>query len=294
MTDADGGRPTRVIVGVDGSVAASHALAWAQAEAAVHDIEVLAVHAWDVPPPVTELSAMVETDPAPYEAAAAEVMSDVLTHAPSGPPVTSVLVRGHPSRALLDLQTPGDLLVVGSRGRGGFAGLLLGSVSQHCATHARGPVAVVPPTAALPPERDVVVGIDGSDGARAALRWAAGEARARGAVLSLVNAWWQPLVVSPLGEPVGLQQHVDLRPNSLRLLREAMGWIDTEVAASLHLELLPDESPAAPALLECAKGAGLLVVGSRGRGGFAGLLLGSVSQHCVRHATCAVVVVPSA
>jgi nucleotide-binding universal stress UspA family protein len=195
---------------------------------------------------------------------------------------------------LVELEAPGDLLVVGSRGRGGFAGLLLGSVSQHCATHAKGPVVVVPPTAPLPPERGVVVGVDGSDGSRAALRWAADEARVRGAQLTVVNAWWQPVTVSPLGEPVSLQQRVDLRPRSERLLREAASWIDPQVAGSLDVELLPVESPTAPALLECAKGAGLLVVGSRGRGGFAGLLLGSVSQHCVRHATCAVVVVPSA
>ncbi len=106
----------------------------------------------------------------------------------------------HPATALLAAAEDADLLVVGTRGRGGFAGLLLGSVSQRCLTHAPCPVAVVPPTS----DGDhtsgrIVVGVDGSPASYDALTWAAAEARRRSARLDLVHAWVIPELLVPTG-----------------------------------------------------------------------------------------------
>lgn len=137
----------------------------------------------------------------------------------------------------------------------------------------------------------IVVGIDGSEGSLVALRWAAEEARAHGAVLEVLTTWEvTPASTIPafgVSEPaeevlaeLGRGLHQTLRD-------EGLGGDDgPEVRASVH------QGHAARILLEAAEHADLVVVGSRGRGGFAGLVLGSVSQHVVSHAPCPVVVVP--
>ena len=285
-----------IVVGVDGSAESAHALAWAQAEAGIGHRSVLAVHAWTPPVPMSEISVMAgPTDPEPYRAAAEEVLTRVVAEAAPSPAVRSRLVRGHASFVLLELLKEADLLVVGSRGRGGFTGLLLGSVSQHCVTHAVRPVAVIPTAAPLPPGGDVVVGVDDSPGAEGALVWAAAEAGARGARLRVVHAWWEPALVSPAGLPVPALPAHDVQSRAEDLVRRMVeGAVARVHPARPAVDVLVLEAPPARALLDQATDAGLLVVGSRGRGGFAGLLLGSVSQRCVHHAPCAVVVVPPA
>ena len=120
-----------------------------------------------------------------------------------------------------------------------------------------------------------MVGVDGSPGSLAALRFAAAEAGLRGARLRVVHAWTVPLAVA-LPEPAVLGQPIIPEPEF------------EEVRAALLAE-----GTAAHALVQAAEGADLLVVGSRGRGGFKGLLLGSVSQQCAHHAPCPVAIVPS-
>jgi nucleotide-binding universal stress UspA family protein len=133
----------------------------------------------------------------------------------------------------------------------------------------------------------IVVGVDGSDLARAALRFAVDEARLRGATLEVVTAWYEPYVAPTMAtvavDPTLLEEGAD------KTLDAAVDGIDTsgvEIRRSIR------RGRPAEALLEAARDADLLVVGSRGRGGFTGLLLGSVSQQVVHHATCPVVVVP--
>jgi nucleotide-binding universal stress UspA family protein len=154
-------------------------------------------------------------------------------------------------------------------------------------------VAVVPATAPLPADGDVVVGVDGSAASWAALRWATDEAARRGAPLVVVHAWWTPYAVPPMGIGLAPLHREEFLEQSQHLLHE---MVDDTVARAerrpTDIELVPVEAPAAQALLDRSTGAGLLVVGGRGRGGFAGLLLGSVSQQCLHHAGCAVVVVP--
>jgi nucleotide-binding universal stress UspA family protein len=138
----------------------------------------------------------------------------------------------------------------------------------------------------------IVVGVDGSDESRSALCWAVDEARLRGARLRVVHAWYAyPALVE--GVPVVAADWEALGDSADTFLQsfieETVGkpeGVQIE-AAAVHRT----DGTAAEALVQAAREAQLLVVGSRGHGGFAGLLLGSVSQQCVHHAPCPVVVV---
>lgn len=136
----------------------------------------------------------------------------------------------------------------------------------------------------------IVVGVDGSPGSRAALHWAHDEAALRKATLVTVTVWQFPVMTSlpafgamPPPEDMGGDAEAAL----LRTLSEEGIAASDEVPVTTVVA----EGAAAPALLDAAADADLLVVGSRGHGGFTGLLLGSVSQQCVSHAPCPVVVV---
>jgi nucleotide-binding universal stress UspA family protein len=132
----------------------------------------------------------------------------------------------------------------------------------------------------------IVVGVDGSEESKETLRFALEEARRRRADLHVVHAFWE-------WEPIPGTREIEFDRSSQEreawlaaLVREVVGEVtDVEIR-----QFTVDDEPA-PALLAAARGAELLVVGFRGQGGFAGLLLGSVSQQCVHHASCPVVVV---
>ena len=131
------------------------------------------------------------------------------------------------------------------------------------------------------PTRRVVVGIDGSDGSNRALEWAAAEAARMGAVLEAHTSYSPGYVFVTSQEVHEAMQHVlDTAKNCV-----------ADLAPGLVFEGSIHDGPAAEFLIEASKGADLLVVGSRGLGGFSGLLLGSVSRHCSLHAHCPVVIV---
>ncbi len=134
----------------------------------------------------------------------------------------------------------------------------------------------------------IVVGVDGSEASRAALDWALDEARRRQAQVDVIHAWHAPYsygyaYLSELSDEPMEQEAKELVESLLKTADTSGLTVDTIIA----------HGGSAGVLVEAAKGASLLVVGSRGRGGFTGLLLGSVSQQCVHHAPCPVVVVPS-
>ena len=146
----------------------------------------------------------------------------------------------------------------------------------------------------------IVVGVDGSPGAASALAWAVAEARLRGAALHVVHAWMVPLI-DALPEPWALGSPLtDASQDEvyMHLTATAKGVLDDSLASAKAegggVEVAGElvEAHAAAALITAAHDADLLVVGSRGRGGFKGLLLGSVGAQCVHHAPCPVVVVP--
>lgn len=134
----------------------------------------------------------------------------------------------------------------------------------------------------------IVVGVDGSDASVNALRWALREARLRTARVRIVVAWSYPQV-STYHEAKHVLQ-VPFAEDAAAFLDQVVA--DTAAAAEgLEIEKKVVEGQAAPALVEAAMDASMLVVGSRGLGGFSGLLLGSVSQQCAHHATCTLVIV---
>jgi nucleotide-binding universal stress UspA family protein len=136
--------------------------------------------------------------------------------------------------------------------------------------------------------RGIVVGVDGSDGSRNALAWALAEARLRGVNVHAVHVWSSPSVgAAPLAPP--LIDFEQLEDEARTLLDDVIAQADArEVVVHKHVY----EGYPSRCLLDAAGEADLVVVGSRGRGGFAGLLLGSVSQQVAHHASCPVVVVP--
>ena len=136
----------------------------------------------------------------------------------------------------------------------------------------------------------IVVGVDGSDESKEALRWAIEEARLRKATVRAVHAWTYPVIFGGAYVPPEVLDGDRLS----REAREALDAVVADVAGEdpdAYIEHVVVEGPAAQVLVDAARDADLLVVGSRGHGGFAGLLLGSVSQQCAHHAPCAVVVV---
>lgn len=131
----------------------------------------------------------------------------------------------------------------------------------------------------------IVVGVDGSDDARRAVEWAVDEARARGWTIRLVHSWEFP---KPSPSPDGGLAPVDFEGVANRVLDEAAEAVPDDVTVEREVA---NDNPA-QALIRCSQQAELVVVGSRGIGGFKGLLLGSVSSQVVNHAQCPVVVVP--
>jgi nucleotide-binding universal stress UspA family protein len=139
----------RIVVGIDGSQGARRALEWAVAEAKLRDAHVVVIHAWLEPAAVAVGSVVTAggVEPEVFEDAAWRIVTDLLaevdtTGLPQG--IETHVVAGGPARALLDAAKDADLIVVGSRGLGGFSGLLLGSVSQQVAHHATSPVVIIP------------------------------------------------------------------------------------------------------------------------------------------------------
>jgi nucleotide-binding universal stress UspA family protein len=140
----------------------------------------------------------------------------------------------------------------------------------------------------------IVVGVDGSDPSRKALHWAAAEARLRDAQLVAVHAWsYAPVMPSETLDPMLMTPDFNEA-----LERDAKQFLENEVAElrkaepSLQVEGRAVVGPAAAVLIEAGEGADLIVLGTRGHGGFAGLLLGSVSQQVAHHAPCPLVLVP--
>ncbi len=222
----------RIVVGIDGSGASERALRWAADQAVLAGAVLDVVHAWLPAYPLVahdlfEDQALLE-DTAHRQLldAVARVRAEV--HGLSG--IRERLELEHPATALLAAAEGADLLVVGTRGRGGFAGLLLGSVSQRCLTHAPCPVAVVPPTGSdgdWPPGR-IVVGVDGSPASYGALRWAAIEAERRSARLDMVHAWVMPELLVPTGA-VFVGEAEELERASRTVLDTAATWLASSI-----------------------------------------------------------------
>lgn len=292
MTDGDA-FTERVVAGFDGSPPASAAVAWAADQARLLGRGLTLVHA--LMPPVATGGLGVSLPPSldlldELEKQAQEQLAAEAAKVQTPDALTRVAV-GSPSAVMLEASETAHLVVVGSRGRGGFKGLLLGSVSTQIATHAQCPVAVIREPA--PSEADtVVVGIDGSPAAESALEFAFDQASRRGWRLVAVHAWDVPaydLLIVPNGPvPVPLS---DVADEEVRLTAEVLaGFRDDYPDVEVEERLV--RAPAVQAILEASDNAALIVVGTHGHGPTMGALLGSVSNGVLHKARRPVVVIP--
>lgn len=294
---AAGPRPP-VVVGLDGSDGALAALDWAADEAARRDLPLRVVHAWSIPlPPVPMGPAVVGPSDEALKDAAQELLDEAVSRVREQRPevdVTGVLQTSPPATALLHEAREAELVVVGSRGLDSFSELLIGSVSVQVATHAPCPVAVVHvPKEGVVPGPDagrVVVGIDGSELSLGAVRQAFRTASLRRAGLTIVHAWAAPNFDAPgTAVPTALVLE-EVEQDELRAMAETVAGL-REQYPDVTVEQRLVHGKASKVLIDASRGAELIVVGSRGRGGFASLLLGSVSHAVLHHAQCPVLVV---
>jgi nucleotide-binding universal stress UspA family protein len=282
--------PGPVVVGVDESDAGDAALRWAVDEARHRRAPLCVVHAMDQ----RHSEAFVRANPvyiAEERRAAEHVLATAVEHARACAPdlaIRPVLDDAAPAVALLERVAGAAVVVVGCRGRGGFAGLLLGSTSLHVAMHASVPVVVLRVGNSAgdpgPSAGRVVVGTDGSPQSACAVRFAFERARERGLGLTAVRVENPRAVDMPRS---GRSEHAQDQERAL-----PAGCVDLS-RGHPEVDLVEKtlRGNAGAVLVEESAGAEMLVVGSRGRGGFSGLLLGSVSHACLHHAHCPVAVV---
>lgn len=273
----------RIVVGYDGSDEARKAVDWAAAEAERTRAQLQIVHGYHVAWPgiyYDVTAELIETAERTGERLVADAVARVRERH-DGIDVIGTAVHAPGAATLLDLtETAASLLVVGSRGASGVSNLLLGSVSQQVATHSRTPVAVVRghSDAVSGP---VVVGVDGSASAEVALRLAFEAAEARGAEVVAVRAYVPP-------SPVLVPRDAAEAAERAALASSLDGW--RERYPGVKVEALVIAGRAAKVLIGASHTAQLVVVGSRGHGGFTGLLLGSVGQQLIHHAECPVLI----
>ncbi|MDA3625174.1 universal stress protein [Saccharopolyspora oryzae] len=271
------GSSGRVVVGVDGSPTSLAVAMWAVDEAELRNAEQVRF--------VVVIGDRRAADEAWQAVGAVE---DRFASNRSDLEITSEVAHGAPADVLIERSDDAELIVVGSRGRSALAATLLGSVSAKVAAHARCPVVVVREHRSSGP---VVVGLDNSPHSQAALRYAFDSAARYGCELVAVQVWEFP-ESAPVVPPMG-HELAELRDEALRALSEQLaGWADSHPNVPVR-KVAPRGHPVEE-LAAAAGDARLLVVGHRGRGGFTGLLLGSVAAGVLHHAQCPVAVVRNA
>ncbi|WP_067453176.1 universal stress protein [Actinomadura macra] len=289
----DGHERGTVLVGYDGSPAGDQALYWAVGEARLRRLPLTVCHAWHWPYPLRPPD---EDTLEVVRAAAAVVADEGVRQAyalDEGLDVRWRLERGWASAVLLAASREAALVVLGTRGHGGFEGLTVGSTAAQVAAHADRPVIVVrsgEPHAEGHGGR-LVVGVDGSPAGEAALGFAFEEAELRGASVTAVCSWWDPAVL-PGPDRVPFTDPPAVRSEAMARFDQAVTpWRREHPKVPLDTEFVV-ETPR-QALVNAAQGAALLVVGDRGIGSVPPLLLGPVTQAALHQAPCPVAVVPA-
>jgi nucleotide-binding universal stress UspA family protein len=297
MTDLPDVTGLPVVVGVDGSNPSLAAVDLAAVEAARRGLPLELVHALLVPamslpvggpPDLPPMQPPEELNETAFREYAEGLLSSAGARVRATHPDLAMISRlrdGYPGQVLTDASGQATLVVVGHRGIGGFAELLTGSVGLQLANHAAAPVIIVRGEAdATGP---VVVGVDGSDGSRRAAEFAAEAAAVHNAALLVLYAWPVDAAWSPALAQAGLPP-----PTVPAEVTELLATLSQKYPqVPVHTEVRHGVIPAHSELVEASKHARLVVVGTRGHGGFRGLLLGSVSQALINHAHCPVAVV---
>ncbi len=288
-------RSPRLIVGVDGTEGSVEALRWAAHEAARRDWPLHVMTCAELP--VAVEAGLIGAGP--LTGSAMEGIVTEQEHVNQAAvnlarsfgldvEVTGETVLGAPAYALVGGSQPDDIIVIGATSHPGRLTDMLGSVASVVAHRAKGAVVVVHGTE----RRDaavgrIAVGIDGSGGSDAALQWAADAAVRSNAEIVLVHGWTYPYHGGRSGTA---EPRNDMRVDAMRTL-DASAQKVKALAPSLRCHSIISEQSPAKAIIDAGKDADLVVVGSRGHGGFAALLLGSVSRTVLQHSTVPVVIV---
>ncbi|MFE5707831.1 universal stress protein [Rhodococcus koreensis] len=286
-----------IVVGVDGSESASAAVAWAARAAAalslpLHIVTVVHIPAFYYTEPYLAESFKEELeDTAKARLGSARVHAKQTVDEPLD--ITTEQFEAKVSQTLIELSANAHMVVLGSRGHGEFTGLLIGSTTSAVAAHGHCPLVVVrgrtldgqPPT-----EGPIVVGVDGSESSRAALEVAFEQAAARGASLVAVNVWSDVSVQPSLGASPDDPLWSSIQTGEEVVLSERLAGYQ-ERYPDVTVERVVARDRPVRVLSEFAEKAQLIVVGSRGRGGFKGMLLGSTSNALLHTADCPVMIV---
>jgi nucleotide-binding universal stress UspA family protein len=278
-------RAPGVVVGVDGSTSSLLAARWAADEARRRGLGLHVIHAF-LEPILGDGYVLSEGEDAAIEGAARHVLDDAVRSIAAAYPdldISSSLERADPRTALLAAAESAVLTVVGGKGRGRFADVIVGSVALAVAAHGRSPVVVIPPGVVLDPTAGaapILLGVSDSADCRAAVGFAFDEAAVRGAEVLRGSA------------RAGSEQ--DLKERAV-ITEQLAGWPAKYPDVTLRTAVLHGRSAAA--LVEHGQrlsgtgGPSMVVVGSRGRGGLTGMLLGSTGHALIAHSPWPVVIV---
>jgi nucleotide-binding universal stress UspA family protein len=283
-----------IVVGVDGSPQGTAAAEDAAREAALRGTPLRIVHGFIWP---TMRVALGPPEHGPADGGlrhqAERIVTEAVEHAHAAEPgveVSGEVVTGAAAQALIARSDDAAMVVVGDHGLGAFTTLLVGSVPIGVAVHARCPIMVV--RGRPDPDAPIVVAIDGSAMSDPTIRFAFQEAALRGAAVAVLHVWRNPAPRRP-GEIVSqVYDEALVQDEEERALADALaGWRDKFPDVQVHTHAV--HGRIRRTILEATDHAQLVVVGSRGAGGLAGLLGGSVSQAVLHHAACPVVTVPN-
>ena len=287
-----GARPGEgIVVGVDDSPEAAHAYRWA-----VHHRDrfgpVAPVAAWHNPWWYYVGAPMIAPDgPGPdIEREARTVIDDLVARTPAEARGEPIVAQGPAGRILVEVARDADLLVVGTRGRGALADQVLGSVSRYCAAHSPTPVVVVPDNRPVDdPAGLILVGIDGSAGASAALDWAIRHAREDDRVVAY-QAWGIPVITGY--ESIAIDPTVVEAATVEAAAQTSASACERAGVPTRRVEVRVGEGDARDVLEHLAADADLLVVGRRGQGRLAHAVLGSVTTSLVHRPVTPLAIVP--
>ena len=287
-----------VVVAVDGSDASKQAVRWAANTANKRGIPLRLASSYTMPQflyaegmvPPQELFDDLQAESLEKIDEARSIAHEVAPEIKIG----HTIAEGSPIDMLLEMSKSATMIVMGSRGLGGLSGMVLGSVSGAVVSHASCPVVVVREDSSVNENTKygpVVVGVDGSEVSQRATEYAFAEAEARGSELIAVHTWMDMQVQASLaGLAAAQQQWDDVEREQTEMLIERIQPLIDQYPNVPVKKMITRDRPVR-ALAEACEGAQLLVVGSHGRGGFKGMLLGSTSRALLQSAQCPMMVV---